>query len=1008
MADYKVELGVKLKDGDIQSQINDVQKTLKPIEIKVDAETKELTNTIKEALNSLSKGTKNALTLDTSKLESSLNDVTSTIREIKTAIGSLDSGSGMKSLVGSINSISTALDKASNKFDELVADLKSLSGKDFNLNLGINLGGSNSVTRQGIYGNKVRSETLPQLKQQVNDLVKYYNTVYKQSLNEFEALQRMVSGTKLNNGDFFENFIFGKDSVATRMGNGSLSSQMQAYKAYIDMFKQAAGLKGIDLSSVTSGFSKSADELIKDAQDIQTGAKEAEDSFDRLKQVFGSGSNLNIEGLSASLEPIIKDLAAIREAIEKLSKGASFDGLTASFKELNATLDVLKSNFDVLRSGLGNVGNISGNVGNVSGNTGLENVESDLKEVGATAKKTSDAIEETINKAKKLDNISIDISDGDVDNLRKTLKNIGFDDSNIENAIRRIKEMGVTAQKVNATFKDGNLAKWDISGIQRTEDGLERIVTLTSSLNKKGNWVDSDKFTQSMTADLEKLKSLAKEINSLEIKLFKADQMGNTAEVERLSAQLEKIKNEASQLRAELSKSLPNEAFGEIDDIARKGSDALQELANKANQVKAELAKNIKLDIEFGNYDNEISGMIDKFNKLSSASNELYNSKRAVEESYRQLKNAMNMSTGDEVADTERLINAQEEYARALEKANNLIRIQAREEKKAADKLKLEDNKNVFGTQIDAWLKQNSAAVKQFGAAMAELKSQIQSADSIQLNHLKSQFKQLDNAAEQLGVKGLSSFDKMKAKFKEYASYLSAAEVFSYAERALESMFEQVKLVDAAMTELKKVTDESDASYAKFLDNAGSRAKALGTTIDGLVSSTADFARLGYGFKDSQGLAEVANIYAVVGDEIEGVEGATESLISTLAAFKDEMNGLSDADFALSIVDVFNEIGNNFAISSGGLGEAFKRSASSMAAANNTLRETAALITAANTVVQNPEKIGNGLKTISMRIRGAKTELEEAGESTEGMAESTATLRKEILALSGVDIMLDG
>lgn len=42
-----------------------------------------------------------------------------------------------------------------------------------------------------------------------------------------------------------------------------------------------------------------------------------------------------------------------------------------------------------------------------------------------------------------------------------------------------------------------------------------------------------------------------------------------------------------------------------------------------------------------------------------------------------------------------------------------------------------------------------------------------------------------------------------------------------------------------------------------------------------------------------------------------------------------------------------------------------------------------------------------------MRIRGAETELEEAGLDTEGMAESTAKLREEILALSGVDIMLD-
>ena len=42
-----------------------------------------------------------------------------------------------------------------------------------------------------------------------------------------------------------------------------------------------------------------------------------------------------------------------------------------------------------------------------------------------------------------------------------------------------------------------------------------------------------------------------------------------------------------------------------------------------------------------------------------------------------------------------------------------------------------------------------------------------------------------------------------------------------------------------------------------------------------------------------------------------------------------------------------------------------------------------------------------------MRIRGAKTELEEAGLETEGMAESTAKLREEIMALSGADIMLN-
>ena len=42
-----------------------------------------------------------------------------------------------------------------------------------------------------------------------------------------------------------------------------------------------------------------------------------------------------------------------------------------------------------------------------------------------------------------------------------------------------------------------------------------------------------------------------------------------------------------------------------------------------------------------------------------------------------------------------------------------------------------------------------------------------------------------------------------------------------------------------------------------------------------------------------------------------------------------------------------------------------------------------------------------------MRIRGAKSELEEANLETEGMVESTAKLQAEIKALSGVDILKD-
>lgn len=49
---------------------------------------------------------------------------------------------------------------------------------------------------------------------------------------------------------------------------------------------------------------------------------------------------------------------------------------------------------------------------------------------------------------------------------------------------------------------------------------------------------------------------------------------------------------------------------------------------------------------------------------------------------------------------------------------------------------------------------------------------------------------------------------------------------------------------------------------------------------------------------------------------------------------------------------------NNFAISSEGIGEALRRSASALAAAGNTIEESIGLVAGMNAVVQNPESVG--------------------------------------------------
>lgn len=60
-----------------------------------------------------------------------------------------------------------------------------------------------------------------------------------------------------------------------------------------------------------------------------------------------------------------------------------------------------------------------------------------------------------------------------------------------------------------------------------------------------------------------------------------------------------------------------------------------------------------------------------------------------------------------------------------------------------------------------------------------------------------------------------------------------------------------------------------------------------------------------------------------------------------------------------------------------------------------------------NTIAQDPTTVGQGIKTVSLRLRSTKTELEEMGEDAEGAAENVSKLRAQMLALTGVDIQLD-
>ena len=87
--------------------------------------------------------------------------------------------------------------------------------------------------------------------------------------------------------------------------------------------------------------------------------------------------------------------------------------------------------------------------------------------------------------------------------------------------------------------------------------------------------------------------------------------------------------------------------------------------------------------------------------------------------------------------------------------------------------------------------------------------------------------------------------EQITRKTKEIFTYFSGSSIIFKAFNELKKGIQYVREIDLALTELKKVTDETEESYDKFLKTAAKTAEKVGSTIQKVVSSTADWARLG-------------------------------------------------------------------------------------------------------------------------------------------------------------------
>lgn len=258
-----------------------------------------------------------------------------------------------------------------------------------------------------------------------------------------------------------------------------------------------------------------------------------------------------------------------------------------------------------------------------------------------------------------------------------------------------------------------------------------------------------------------------------------------------------------------------------------------------------------------------------------------------------------------------------------------------------------------------------------------------------------------------------SSVDRFKNDFKSSffgtsVGYLAGAAL----RHSLGAMVQTYKDLDASMTNVKKVADASDVRTKKQLRDiqkwAISTGKQVGMSSSDLQNSLATSIQSGMGdMKSSQLVARKAMILANVGDMNK--DDATKAVNTLVKAFgltplakvrkgvhgiTKETNQLSDA------LDKINYAGNNYAISSAGVAEAIQNGGTVLANYGVSLADSIGLITAANEPLQDPKKVGNGLKSIAINFAG----LSASAKNGSLVLNKTA---KALKGIAGIDVYKD-
>lgn len=706
---------------------------------------------------------------------------------------------------------------------------------------------------------------------------------YKSNGDAFELDQLQVFSTKLDS--IFHQVEETSNKINDILSNGVIAKSVQNLSEDTTLSDSQRSIFGNilqdeeSLKSITALFQKLIDETnqTKNTEVFNT------EQFTKLESLFRSieSSLSSIKGVlvdvgdGEELSPLLKQLDNIREATSNIKLSLNLDLGNEVSERLNQKvsqstqrqLEAYRKLFSAMKG---------------TGKTNKEMLKF-FEPDEASATELIGAYQGIIKRAEEKfkvgnSNVYKKLLGSTYDDLKKEIKNANAQLGRAEN---KRSENGILGDLF------GNSK--DLSGV------IEQLNTIVSKLDEIS--VSAKGFTETLK-------------NGLNVNVSVDEIEKLTNRVKELESELAKIKTPTTIPSKDMKDAFPDK---DVSASVESATNSIKEENNVLEQNTQKVKKNTQAkeqnaNVNLNKYDKHLDSYngkvdkyqatIDRFNDGGWTSDTYLKNVQAVKNVVNEYGTLLNELKGKDASlVTSDDISKLDEYEKKIKDTIATVTNMSASEKgynfvsgqKELDKIHKLLNENS---------KMSSEAKAKIKAYYAEIES---GNPSMSLDKIHGEILKIYNAEVEAGRAGRTLWDTLKnSGFHQIAAQMAGMfGVYDVINLGKEG-FNVVRELNTALTEMRKVSDETVQSLKDYQATTFDTADAVGTTAKQIQNSTADWMRLGESMNQAAESAKTANVLLNV-SEFDNIEDATKSLVAMGQAYKDLDK--------MTIVDKLNEVG---------------------------------------------------------------------------------------------------